>query len=141
MATPALPVGRFDEIIDGAPLDAAELRGVNLEAKIVPGWDDVSASIEPQTDGDTPLELCLGRFCDLAVGDDSDCHVCGVYELAESVITLLDAGAVLTPRAMKIIGHIVEAEHSSFGELGASQEVSAVLSCVTTKLKMLSPAQ
>ena len=140
MATP-ISVGRFDEIIDGAPLDAGELRGVNLEAKIFPGWDDVSASIEPQTDGDTPLELCLGRFYDPAVGDESDCHVCGVYELHESVITLLDAGAVLTPRAMKIIGHIVEAEHSVGGELGASQEVRAVLSCVTTKLKMLCPAQ
>ena len=140
MAKPISAV-RVDEIIAGAPLDAEELRGVNLEAKIVPGWYDVEWGIEPQTDGDTPLELCLGRFCDLAVGDDSDCHVCGVYELHESVITLLDAGAVLTPRAMKIIGHMVEAEHSMGEELGASQEVCAVLSCVTTKLKMLSPAQ
>lgn len=106
----------------GEIFDAASLKDVvNLEAKVV--------------DGKTPLEYCLGVFDQLAVGDDADECVCGGYEMHLNVIALLEAGAVQTKSAKKILKEIeriatsIATGNHYYQQLGAEREVNAVLAC------------
>ena len=115
------------------PIDPESLRDVDLDSTI---------------DGKTPLELCLDKFNSLAIGDDSDCRVCGMWEMHKSVIALLEAGATITPGAMEMINDLQQTSNMiktirSFDPLdydscwGAEEEADAVLACTA---KMMVPA-
>ena len=122
-----LSLARIEDIRDSENvLNADELRGCDLEAKIDSG-------------ARTPLEMCFDEFCMLAIGDEPDCHVCGVYEMGKSVCALLEAGAVQTPRVKAHLKELYEAlaMNDKYGAieyyclLGASDEVREVLTCAT----------
>ena len=122
VAKSTLSLERIEDIrLNENVLKADELRGFDLEAKV-----DGKA---------TPLEKCLVEFNDLAIGDDSDCHVSGVYEMGLSVCALLEAGAVQTPRVKALLKDLSArlAMHEVVGTyyclLGAANEVRDVLTC------------
>ena len=89
--------------------------------------------VEAMIDGQTPLEMCLKMFEDLAVGDEPDCYVSGVYERHAQVCALLKAGAVVTPTVITILKGIDEYtkmyEVSNGESIGAKEEVRVVLKC------------
>ena len=129
-AKSTLSLARIEDIRDSENvLNADELRGCDLEAKIDGG-------------ARTPLEMCFDEFCMLAIGDEPDCHVCGVYEMGKSVCALLEAGAVQTPRVKAHLKELYEAldMNDKYGAieyycmLGASDEVREVLTCATSKM-------
>lgn len=106
------------------PLDAESLRDVDLEAKI---------------DGKTPLEVCLEEF-NLAALEEPDCIVHGMFELHESVIVLLESGAVVTAIAknqleeLRTTSNMIKMirrhdPHAYEACWGAEAEADAVLAC------------